>query len=84
MESSTGRRRPGLPTSSLKSHPTSLSPAGVEYGSRNVLADPEVREGVKRFTAWPTIPQIFIKGEFVVSACCAVLWCGVRGAQGGY
>ncbi|PSC71379.1 monothiol glutaredoxin-mitochondrial-like [Micractinium conductrix] len=38
---------------------------GVQYGSRNVLADPEVREGVKRFTAWPTVPQIFIKGEFV-------------------
>lgn len=33
------------------------SPAGVEFGSRNVLADPEIREGVKRFTAWPTIPQ---------------------------
>ncbi len=29
----------------------------MEYGSRNVLADPEIREGVKRFTAWPTIPQ---------------------------
>lgn len=38
---------------------------GVDYGSRNVLADPEVREGVKKFTAWPTIPQIFIKGEFI-------------------
>ncbi|KAL4420842.1 hypothetical protein ABPG75_010498 [Micractinium tetrahymenae] len=38
---------------------------GVEYGSRNVLADPEVREGIKRYTAWPTIPQVFIKGEFV-------------------
>jgi glutaredoxin-related protein len=36
---------------------TELS-AGVEYGSRNVLADPEVREGVKRYTAWPTIPQV--------------------------
>ncbi|KAI7839922.1 hypothetical protein COHA_006316 [Chlorella ohadii] len=38
---------------------------GVEYGSRNVLADPEVREGIKQFTHWPTIPQVFIKGEFV-------------------
>jgi hypothetical protein len=32
--------------------------AGVEYGSRNVLADPEIRDGVKAFTAWPTIPQV--------------------------
>ena len=34
----------------------------------NVLADPEVREGVKKLTAWPTIPQIFIDGEFVGGA----------------
>ena len=31
----------------------------------NVLADPEVREGVKQVTQWPTIPQIFIGGEFI-------------------
>ena len=30
----------------------------MEYGSRNVLADPEIREGVKQFSAWPTIPQV--------------------------
>ena len=35
-----------------------VAAAGVEYGSRNVLADPEVRDGVKAFTAWPTIPQV--------------------------
>ncbi|MCK6525126.1 monothiol glutaredoxin, Grx4 family [Myxococcota bacterium] len=34
----------------------------------NVLADPEVREGVKKLTSWPTIPQIFIDGEFVGGA----------------
>ena len=39
-------------------HPHTSTPAGVQYGSRNVLADPEVREGVKRFTAWPTVPQV--------------------------
>jgi len=39
--------------------------AEVEYGSRDVLADPELREGIKKFTHWPTIPQIFINGEFV-------------------
>lgn len=31
----------------------------------NVLADPELREGIKQFTDWPTIPQLYIKGEFV-------------------
>ena len=37
----------------------------MEYGSRNVLADPEVRDGVKRFTAWPTIPQVGAAQRFV-------------------
>ena len=32
-------------------------PADVEYGSRNVLSDPELREGIKQYTHWPTIPQ---------------------------
>ena len=31
----------------------------------NVLADPEVREGVKQFNDWPTVPQLFVQGEFV-------------------
>ena len=31
----------------------------------NVLADPEIREGVKAFSNWPTIPQLYVKGEFV-------------------
>ena len=42
-----------------------LDAYGVDYGSRNVLEDPELREGVKKYTHWPTIPQVFIKGEFV-------------------
>jgi len=37
----------------------------IEYGSRNVLEDMEVRQGVKDYTSWPTIPQIFVDGEFV-------------------
>ena len=45
-----------------------LDAYGVPYGSRNVLADPEVREGVKKFTEWPTIPQVFVAGEFVGGA----------------
>jgi len=38
---------------------------GVEYGSENVLADPEIRQGIKEFSDWPTIPQLYVKGEFV-------------------
>lgn len=38
---------------------------GVEYGSENVLADPAIRQGVKDFSDWPTIPQLYVKGEFV-------------------
>lgn len=42
-----------------------LLPAGVEYGSRNVLQDPDLREGVKQYSEWPTIPQVFVNGEFI-------------------
>ncbi|MGD9800438.1 MAG: Grx4 family monothiol glutaredoxin [Parvularculaceae bacterium] len=38
---------------------------GVEFGSENVLADPDLRQGVKDFSDWPTIPQLYVKGEFV-------------------
>lgn len=38
---------------------------GVPFAHVNVLADPDVREGVKQFSNWPTIPQIFINGEFI-------------------
>ena len=38
---------------------------GVKYQSVNVLADMDVRQGVKEFTGWPTIPQLYVKGEFV-------------------
>ena len=43
----------------------SCNVAGVEYSSRNVLTDPDLREGVKKFSEWPTIPQVYIDGEFV-------------------
>ena len=42
-----------------------LDAYGVKYGSRNVLADASVREEIKKFSSWPTIPQIFVKGEFI-------------------
>ncbi|MCX6103401.1 MAG: Grx4 family monothiol glutaredoxin [Proteobacteria bacterium] len=38
---------------------------GADFETRDVLSDPEVRDGVKEFTQWPTIPQIFINGEFI-------------------
>ena len=38
---------------------------GVEYASRDVLSSDELRNGIKEFTSWPTIPQLFIDGEFV-------------------
>ena len=41
-----------------------LSLLGVEFKGVDVLADNEIRQGVKDFNNWPTIPQLFIKGEF--------------------
>lgn len=38
---------------------------GVEYQALNVLEDQEVREGIKAYSNWPTIPQLYVKGEFV-------------------
>lgn len=38
---------------------------GVEYHGVNVLEDPEIRQGIKDFNNWPTIPQVFVKGEFI-------------------
>lgn len=38
---------------------------GVEYNAVNVLEDQGVREGIKQFSNWPTIPQLYVKGEFV-------------------
>ena len=38
---------------------------GVEYSTRNVLASEDLRNGIKAFSSWPTIPQVFIDGEFV-------------------
>ena len=42
-----------------------LGHLGVEYEDINVLDDMGVREGVKAFSNWPTIPQLYVKGEFV-------------------
>ena len=42
-----------------------LSHVGVPFKGVNVLADMEVREGIKSFSDWPTIPQLYVQGEFV-------------------
>jgi monothiol glutaredoxin len=41
---------------------------GVDYETANVLEDQELREGIKAYTNWPTIPQLYVKGEFVGGA----------------
>lgn len=42
-----------------------LSHVGVKFKGINVLEDPAVREGIKEFSNWPTIPQLYVKNEFV-------------------
>ena len=42
-----------------------LTHMGVKYKGVDVLADDEIRSGIKEFTGWPTIPQLYVKGEFV-------------------
>jgi len=45
-----------------------LTYLGVDYQSSNVLADQALREGIKAYANWPTIPQLYIKGEFIGGA----------------
>ncbi|HJK96770.1 MAG TPA: Grx4 family monothiol glutaredoxin [Polyangiaceae bacterium LLY-WYZ-14_1] len=42
-----------------------LKRSGVPFESVNVLADPAIRSGIKAYANWPTIPQLYLKGEFV-------------------
>jgi len=42
-----------------------LTHVGVPFQSANVLEEAELREGIKQFSNWPTIPQLYVKGEFV-------------------
>jgi monothiol glutaredoxin len=42
-----------------------LSDKGIKFKGIDVLSDPGLREGIKSFTNWPTIPQLYVKGEFV-------------------
>ena len=42
-----------------------LDHLGVGFGTVDVLQDPEIRQGIKAYSDWPTIPQLYVKGEFV-------------------
>lgn len=42
-----------------------LRHAGAEFASYNVLEDPSLREGIKQYSNWPTIPQLYVDGEFI-------------------
>ena len=42
-----------------------LDHLGVAYETVDVLQDPEIRQGIKEYSDWPTIPQLYVKGEFV-------------------
>lgn len=42
-----------------------LQKEGVDFASVNVLDYPSIREGIKKFSDWPTIPQLYVKGEFI-------------------
>jgi len=42
-----------------------LSQLGVRFHGVNILVDDELRQGIKEFSQWPTIPQLYVKGEFV-------------------
>ena len=42
-----------------------LDSLGVKYKSFDILVDPSLRDGIKEFSNWPTLPQLYVKGEFV-------------------
>lgn len=42
-----------------------LTKLGVEFFDVDILKDPQIRQGIKEFSDWPTIPQLYVKGEFV-------------------
>ena len=42
-----------------------LKEIGVTFDSHNILADPEIREGLKEYSSWPTFPQLYVDGKLV-------------------
>jgi monothiol glutaredoxin len=45
-----------------------LKDEGVPFGSYNILADPELREGLKEYSSWPTFPQLYVDGKLIGGA----------------
>ena len=57
---------PDFPQCGFSAHVVDILRAyGYAFETEDVLADPAVREGIKRYSNWPTIPQIFINGKFI-------------------
>lgn len=57
---------PQFPQCGFSSHATKiLKECGVAFASVNVLENPEIRQGIKEYSNWPTIPQLYIKGQFI-------------------
>jgi monothiol glutaredoxin len=57
---------PSFPMCGFSAQTASIVQAcGVEFESVNVLADPEIREGIKTYGNWPTIPQLYVNGQLV-------------------
>ncbi len=51
---------------------------GHPYSTVNVLEDPDIRQGIKEFSSWPTIPQVYVNGEFI-GGCDIILEMHQRG-----
>ncbi len=57
---------PQFPQCGFSQHVTALlQESSVPYAAVNVLLDDEIREGIKVYANWPTIPQLYVKGEFI-------------------
>jgi monothiol glutaredoxin len=57
---------PSAPQCGFSAHTVEiLKSYGYPFATADVLADPAVRDGIKRYSNWPTIPQVFIDGKFV-------------------
>jgi monothiol glutaredoxin len=60
---------PDAPQCGFSAHVVNiLNSYGVKYHAVDVLKDWDIREGIKKFTSWPTIPQLYVKGKFVGGA----------------
>lgn len=59
---------PGAPLCGFSANAAGILASYGKLHTVDVIADPEVREGVKQYTSWPTIPQVFVGGEFVGGA----------------